>query len=80
MRFTVEYFRSQVIELRHLLGTRKFWDDPRAAEKATRTIGFVYLNTDNLTEFDASLFTATLHEITAREAILWLVYPQKQDV
>lgn len=67
--FSREYFRSQVAELTHRLGTRSFWANPDAPFIAAHAISKVYLHTHGGEE-DADIYAFAIREIAMRHAYM----------
>lgn len=70
MKFTREYFHSEVLKLREQFGLVDFWKDPENAERARKAICYVYLRVKDKEDFDQTLFESTIDELARREFLV----------
>ena len=68
---TPNYFISELLAFRELMGDRRFWARPADQRQiAIKAFGLVYFNTDPLTETVTNQFEATMREYVIRESMM----------
>lgn len=79
MTYTQDYFHSQVLEFRNLMGSKKFWSSDEDGEKlrtnAVHALSFVYFNlktslTNEEIIKECAIYDATLKEYNRRALMM----------
>jgi hypothetical protein len=76
--YTRDYFRAQVAELTHRLGTKSFWQNPDAPFIAAHAISKVYLHTEDGEE-DADIYAFAIREIAMRHSYVMLLQTRRDQ-